>query len=118
MLRAMSFLTSVRSSVLLLAVASFVVTGCSKDKKDDAADAAAVDATVAVVDAAVVDAAVAVVDASVAPLATTTATVAVQATAKPKVDPPICTAARSAKQRKSPAAPGLERQCVAAGGTM
>lgn len=32
--------------------------------------------------------------------------------------PPICDAARSARARKSPAAPGLERQCLASGGTM
>lgn len=31
---------------------------------------------------------------------------------------PICVAARSAKARNSPAAPGLERQCLASGGSM
>jgi hypothetical protein len=31
--------------------------------------------------------------------------------------PPICDAARSARARNSPAAPGLERQCTAAGGS-
>ncbi len=31
---------------------------------------------------------------------------------------PICDAARSAKARNSPAAPGLERQCLASGGSM
>jgi eukaryotic-like serine/threonine-protein kinase len=46
------------------------------------------------------------------------------ATAKPvptptpvKVDPPICAKARAAKARNSPAFPGLEAQCRAAGGT-
>jgi hypothetical protein len=54
-------------------------------------------------------------DAAVAPLAT----VVPKVIAKPKfVDPPICAHARNAKQRNSPAAPGLERQCVAAGGVM
>ena len=114
-------LSSAVSSLVLacaLALACVVATGCSK--KDAAADAdAASDAAVAVVaDAApAADAAVAVVaDAAVAPLATT---VAPKVVAKPKfVDPPICAAARSAKQRNSPAAPGLERQCVAAGGVM
>jgi hypothetical protein len=33
------------------------------------------------------------------------------------VDPPICTSARQARARNSPAAPGLEEQCRAAGGT-
>ena len=32
--------------------------------------------------------------------------------------PPICDLARSAKARNSPAAPGLERQCLASGGSM
>ena len=35
-----------------------------------------------------------------------------------KPDPPICTNARSARARNSPAAPGLEAQCRAAGGTL
>ena len=35
-----------------------------------------------------------------------------------KPDPPICAPARSARARNSPAAPGLERQCIAAGGTL
>lgn len=34
------------------------------------------------------------------------------------VQPPICANARQARARNSPAAPGLERQCVAAGGTL
>jgi hypothetical protein len=44
--------------------------------------------------------------------------------AKPKFGPlvphqpvPICDAARQARARNSPAAPGLEAQCLAAGGT-
>ena len=32
--------------------------------------------------------------------------------------PPICDSARSAKARNSPAAPGLERQCLASGGSV
>lgn len=32
--------------------------------------------------------------------------------------PPICDVARSARARNSPAAPGLERQCLASGGSM
>ncbi len=32
--------------------------------------------------------------------------------------PPICDAARSARARNSPAAPGLERQCLASGGSL
>ena len=36
----------------------------------------------------------------------------------PKFDPPICVSARSARARGSPAAAGLERQCIAAGGTL
>ena len=39
-------------------------------------------------------------------------------TPTPKPDPPICATARSAKQRNSNAAAGLERQCVAAGGKL
>jgi len=35
-----------------------------------------------------------------------------------KPDPPICASARSARARNSPAAPGLARQCVQAGGTL
>jgi serine/threonine-protein kinase len=35
-----------------------------------------------------------------------------------KADPPICAAARSAKARNSPAAPGLIQQCTHAGGTL
>ena len=115
-------ISSVRSCMVLacaLALACVAATGCSK-KDEKAADDAAADAAAAVV---VADAAVAVVadaapaaDAAVAPLATA---VAPKVIAKPKfVDPPICAAARSAKQRNSPAAPGLERQCVAAGGVM
>ena len=39
-------------------------------------------------------------------------------TPTPKVvDPPICAAARAAKTQRSPAAAGLARQCIAAGGT-
>ena len=35
-----------------------------------------------------------------------------------KPDPPICANARAAKARNSPAAPGLERQCISAGGKL
>jgi serine/threonine-protein kinase len=35
-----------------------------------------------------------------------------------KADPPICAAARSAAKRGSPSAPGLAKQCTAAGGTL
>ena len=114
-------LPSAVSSVVLacaLTLACVAATGCKKDEKVADADAAADAAVaVAVVDAAVADAAVAAVaDAAVAPLPTA---VAPKPVAKPKfVDPPICAAARSAKQRNSPAAPGLEKQCVAAGGVM
>lgn len=41
---------------------------------------------------------------------------AVREAAKP--DPPICAYARSARARNSPAAPGLARQCVQAGGSL
>ena len=122
MLLAMSFrpLISAPSTVVLacaLALACVASTGCKKDGAADgdaAADAAVADAAVAdAADAAVADAAV---DAAAAPLTTTVAPVPV---GKPKLtDPPICQSARSARQRKSPAAPGLERQCIAAGGTM
>lgn len=100
-----------------LSLACVVTTGCKKDDKgegDAAADAAA-DATVAdaAVDAA--DAAVDAADAATAPLTTATA-VAPRPVAKP--DPPICAVARSAKARNSPAAPGLAKQCAAAGGTL
>ncbi len=106
------------SSVLVVALASFAMIGCSKDKTDDADAAAdaAVDATVADAAADAADAA-AVVDAAVAPLATTAAP-------RPKVappvlaDPPICQKARAARQRNSPSFPALETQCKAAGGTL
>lgn len=115
-------LSSAVSSMVLacaLALACAAASGCKKDDKAGA-DADVADATAAV---PVADAAVAAVadaapaaDAAVAPLATT---VLPKAVAKPKfVDPPICFPARSAKQRNSPAAPGLERQCIAAGGVM
>lgn len=100
-----------------LALACVASSGCKKDEKAgaDAGDDAAADAAVAVADAAVAVADAAPADAAVAPLAT----VAPKVIAKPKfVDPPICAHARNAKQRNSPAAPGLERQCVAAGGVM
>jgi hypothetical protein len=115
-------LSSAFSSVVLacaLALACVTATGCKKDDKGDgdaAADAAAAAADATVADAAVADAGVDAADAAPAPL-TTAATA--RPTGKPKLaDPPICAAARSAKQRNSPAAPGLERQCVQAGGTM
>jgi hypothetical protein len=129
MLHAMNFgrFSFMRAGALVLALASsFAVTGCSKDTKDGvdaAAEAAAAvieAAPAAAADAAVTDAAVAVTDASVADASAVPAPVAtVQQTGKPKiVDPPICASARSAKARKSPAAPNLEKQCLAAGGTM
>ena len=52
--------------------------------------------------------------------ATTTKPVPTPSIAKPpppKVDPPICVTARASRKRGSPAAPGLEAQCRAAGGT-
>ena len=110
------------SLALLLVLAPFTIAACSKDKKDDgdaAADAAAAEAAApaAVADAAP-EAAVAVLDAAVAPIGVA-ATVAPKAVAKPvpKVDPPICAKARVARGRNSPAAPGLEQQCRAEGGT-
>jgi hypothetical protein len=118
MLHAMSC-RLVSSSVLVVALASFAVMGCSKDKKDDvdaAADATA-DATVAVADAAADAADAAVVDATVAPLATTAAP-AVKPKAAPIADPPICQKARAARQRNSPSFPALEAQCKAQGGTL
>jgi hypothetical protein len=109
------------SALLVLAVASFASfsVACSKEKKDEPAVA---DAAVAVevAPAAVADAAVAVdaseaLDAAPAPLATT---VAPRPTPKaPAPEPPICASARTAKKRGSPAAPSLEAQCRAAGGT-
>jgi cell division septation protein DedD len=112
-------LSSLVTRVLPLALASVALVGCNKDKKDDgdaAADATAIVVADAAADAAVADAAVDAADAAVAPLATV---VAPRPTAKPKpIDPPICAAARTAKARNSPAAPGLEKQCLAAGGTM
>ena len=119
MMHAMSF-RLFSSSVLVVALASFAMMGCSKDKTDDgdaAADAAAADATVADAAADAADAAAAVDAAGVAPLATTAAPV------RPKVapvlaDPPICQKARAARQRNSPSFPALEAQCKAAGGTL
>ena len=121
MLRAMKAPSlSLSVSLLSLALAGLAAVACSKDTKDDAADAAvaaadAAPAAVAVVaDAAPEAAAVVVLDASVgiAP------TVAPRPIAKPAfVDPPICVSARTARRRNSPAAPGLEAQCKAAGGS-
>lgn len=54
------------------------------------------------------------------PPASTTMEAAVKAADNPHpdiVDPPICANARQARARNSPAAPGLEAQCRAAGGT-
>ncbi|MEA2751252.1 MAG: hypothetical protein QOI41_5395 [Myxococcales bacterium] len=117
MLHAMSC-RLVSSSVLVVALASFAVMGCSKDKKDDvdAAADATVDAAVADAAADAADAAV-VVDAAVAPLATTAAPVRPKSTA-PIADPPICQKARAARQRNSPSFPALEAQCKALGGTL
>lgn len=113
--------SSLVKRIVPLALASLALVACNKDKKD-AVDAAAAEAAAAAVvadaaaDASITDAATSAADAATAPLATT---VAPRPAAKPKpVDPPICAAARSAKARNSPAAPGLERQCLAAGGTM
>jgi hypothetical protein len=55
----------------------------------------------------------AIATASASPAATTVAT----PRAALAVDPPICAAARNARARNSPAAPNLEAQCRAAGGT-
>ncbi len=104
------------SSALVVALASFAVMGCSKDKKDDADAAPEAAADAAPGDAALDAADAALVDAAVAPLATTAAPV------RPKApvlaDPPICQKARAAKQRNSPSFPALEAQCKAAGGTL
>ncbi len=43
---------------------------------------------------------------------------AVQVVRPPDVQPPICNNARQARARNSPAAPGLEQQCLAAGGRL
>jgi hypothetical protein len=103
------------------------LAGCNKAKKDDAdAAVAAVAAAVDAVDAATAVVAVAVTadagdpgDAGVvAPLDASVVKVAVPVRAVAKPDPPICQAARNARHRNSPAAPGLEAQCKAAGGTM
>lgn len=54
------------------------------------------------------------------PPTSTTMEAAVKAADNPHpvvVDPPICTSARQARARNSPAAPSLEAQCRAAGGT-
>jgi hypothetical protein len=117
MMHAMSF-RLVSSSVVVVALASFAMMGCSKDKTDevDAAADAAVDATVA--DAAADAADAAVVDAAVAPLATTAAPVRPKAAPPVLADPPICQKARAARQRNSPSFPALETQCKAAGGTL
>lgn len=61
-------------------------------------------------------------DAAVTPISPASARTeaAVKASDTPRpvvVDPPICTSARQARARNSPAAPGLEKQCRAAGGT-
>ena len=91
--------------------------GCNKDKKGDADAAADADVDTgapAAADAAATDAAVADAgDAATAALPTATAIVG-----RPKpapVDPPICAAARKARDRNSPAAPGLAAQCQSAG---
>lgn len=112
--------SSLVKRIVPLALASLALVACNNKK--DAGDAAAAEAAAAAVvadaaaEASITDAATSAADAATAPLATT---VAPRPAAKPKpVDPPICAAARSAKARNSPAAPGLERQCLAAGGTM
>ena len=105
------------SSVLLtaLALVSVAVTGCSKDKKDDADAAADAAAEASVADAAADAADAAVVDAT-APLATATAVV--RPKPAPPPDPPICQKARAAKLRNAPTFPALEAQCKTAGGTL
>jgi len=98
-----------------LAFASVGMTGCSKDKKDEA-DAAADAAPEASVADAAADAADAAADATTTPLTTATAV-----PVKPKVaapDPPICQKARAAKARNSPSFPALEKECKTAGGTL
>lgn len=40
------------------------------------------------------------------------------AASAPETEPPICANARAARARNSPAAPGLEQQCLAAGGRL
>ncbi len=100
---------------LLLALASLSLA-CSKDKKDDG-DAAADAAPAAIADAApeaAADAGADAADAAVAPLATTAKPVQ----KAPPPEPAICANARAAKARNSPAAPGLEAQCKAAGGKL
>jgi hypothetical protein len=112
--------SSLVQRVLPLALASLALVACSKAKKDDG-DASADPAAATVVadaaaDASIADAAADAADAATAPLATTAAP---RPVAKPKpADPPLCVAARSAKARNSPAARNLEKQCLAAGGTM
>jgi hypothetical protein len=114
------------ASAFVVALSTVAVAGCDKAKKDEADAAAAAVASAA----AAVDAAAAVVAVAVAPdagdlsvdagVATLDASVKVAVPARPvsKPDPPICQAARSARHRNSPAAPSLEAQCKAAGGTM
>jgi hypothetical protein len=117
------------TSAFVVALFTVAVAGCDKAKKDDVdAAAAAVAAAAAAVDAATVAVAVTVApdagdqgSAGDAGVATLDASVKVAVPVRPAVakpDPPICQAARSARHRNSPAAPSLEAQCKAAGGTM
>lgn len=120
MLHAMScrfFSSAVLSTALVaLVLASVAVTGCSKDKKDDADAAADAAVEASVADAAVDAADAAAVDAAAAPLATATAVV--RPKPAPPPDPPICQKARAAKLRNAPTFPALEAQCKTAGGTL
>ena len=120
MLRAMKAPSlSLSSTLLSLVLAAFTVVGCSKDNKADgdaAADAAEEAAAPVVVADAAPEAAVALVDAAVVPLATVVAPRPV--IKAPPPDPPICQNARAARKRGSPAAPGLEAQCKAQGGSL
>ena len=117
MLRAMKAPSLSLSSLLSLVLATFAVVGCSKDNKAEADAAPEAAAEVApVADAAPEAAVAAVLDAAVVPLATVVAPRPV--IKAPPPDPPICQNARAARKRGSPAAPGLEAQCKAAGGTL
>jgi hypothetical protein len=108
------------SLALLAVLASVTVAACSKDEKKDDADAAA-DGAPAEAAAPVAEAAAPAADAGdgattplVAPVVRPVVKVAPPA---PKPEPAICTNARNARARNSPAAPGLEAQCRAQGGT-
>jgi len=143
MLRRMTPKTTLRTALLVLAIAPAVVAGCKKkdptaDALDAALQAAAADAAAAVAEA---DAAVAAVEAdaavdpalAAAPLdagpatvvktvttakTPSTASAAAAASANAAATEAICVKARAAVKRGSPAGPGLEAKCKAMGGTM